>query len=358
MRSAFVTAVTAAALLVAAPAVADDAEPCTGTPAQCGKRAFLAGVKAYKAGDFALATRRFNEAYDAKPHPVVLFNLALAEAKSEKYVAATEHFAAVAADAQTPKALRPKAEAERDRAERATARVEVQATGNTVSATVDGVAMTGAPPSTRVDPGQHDVQVTVDGKPALSRRVTLARGERLTLALSHSREVVVTRGGGPTTPKRDRGTPSHGVSPVWFYAGVGATDLAVERVREFVADVQKRFEGVQKDVQTRINGFDFEPKALRKQATTAVNERVDALSKEAKARRAAIEARVNELQADAKELPTRVQHVLDENVSTVTDAYADLAKRGEVLVGRIRRQPSASRTPPISTGLCSASVPG
>ena len=129
-----------------------------------------------------------------------------------------------------------------------------------------------------------------------------------------------------------------------LYAGVGVTDLAVERVREFVADMQKRFEGVQKDVQTRINGFDFEPKALRKQATTAVNERVDALSKEAKARRAAIEARVNELQADAKELPTRVQHVLDENVTTVTDAYADLAKRGEVLVGRIRRQPSTKAT--------------
>ena len=129
-----------------------------------------------------------------------------------------------------------------------------------------------------------------------------------------------------------------------FYAGVGVTDLAVERVRELVADMQKRFEGVQKDVQTRINGFEFEPKALRKQATTAVNERVDALSKEAKARRAAIEARVNELQADAKELPTRVQHVLDENVSTVTDAYADLAKRGEVLVGRIRRQPSTKAT--------------
>ncbi|MCA9592082.1 MAG: hypothetical protein KC776_02200 [Myxococcales bacterium] len=248
MRSAFVTAVTAAALLVAAPAVADDAEPCTGTPAQCGKRAFLAGVKAYKAGDFALATRRFNEAYDAKPHPVVLFNLALAEAKSEKYVAATEHFAAVAADAQTPKALRPKAEAERDRAERATARVEVQATGNTVSATVDGVAMTGAPPSTRVDPGQHDVQVTVDGKPALSRRVTLARGERLTLALSHSREVVVTRGGGPTTPKRDRGTPSHGVSPVWFYAGVGATAVLGGVTVWSALDTKSAFDDYERDL--------------------------------------------------------------------------------------------------------------
>ena len=114
-----------------------------------------------------------------------------------------------------------------------------------------------------------------------------------------------------------------------IYAGVGVTDLAVELVREYVADVQKRFAGVQKDVQARINDLDFEPKALREQAVTVVNASVDAIAKDAKARRAAIEARVSELQA-----------ALNENVASVGDTYADLAKRGEVLVGRIRNQES------------------
>lgn len=118
-----------------------------------------------------------------------------------------------------------------------------------------------------------------------------------------------------------------------IYAGVGVTDLVVEFVREAVADVQKTFAGVQKDVSTRITDFELEPKALREQAVTAVNARVDALSKDAKARRAAIEARVAELQS-----------ALNENVATVGDAYTDLAKRGETLVERIRKQQSSKAT--------------
>jgi hypothetical protein len=129
-----------------------------------------------------------------------------------------------------------------------------------------------------------------------------------------------------------------------IYAGVGVTDLAVGFVRDYVADVQKRFVGVQKDVQTRVSTLDFEPKALRDQAVTLVGAQIDALSREAKARRAAIEARVSELQSDAQALPTRVQTVVNENVATAAEAYADLAQRGETLVERIRRQQSTKAT--------------
>lgn len=129
-----------------------------------------------------------------------------------------------------------------------------------------------------------------------------------------------------------------------LYAGVGVTDLAVEYVREYVTDMQKRFADAQKDVQARVDKLDLEPKALRKQAATVFNERVDALTKDAKARRAAIEARVEELRADAKEIPTRVQHLIDENMESVNETYADLAKRGETLIDRIRRQQSTKKT--------------
>lgn len=118
-----------------------------------------------------------------------------------------------------------------------------------------------------------------------------------------------------------------------LYAGVGITDLAVEYVREYVADVQKKLVGYQKTV----TELDFEPKALRDQAVTVVNSRVEALSKDAKARRAAVEARIAELQADAQE---NVVTLTD----TVTDTYGDLAKRGEVLVSRIRKQESTKAT--------------
>lgn len=125
-----------------------------------------------------------------------------------------------------------------------------------------------------------------------------------------------------------------------LYAGAGVADLAVEAVRDYVADVQKKLV----DVQKSVTEFDFEPKALRDQAVTVVNARVDALSKDAKARRTAIEARVAELQGEALTLPTKVQGFVDDNVATATSAYGDLAKRGEVLVARIRRQESTKAT--------------
>jgi heparin binding hemagglutinin HbhA len=118
-----------------------------------------------------------------------------------------------------------------------------------------------------------------------------------------------------------------------LYAGAGVADLAVETVREYVADVQKRFAAI-----------DLNPEALREQARSVVNERVDALAKDAKSRRSAIEARVAELQGEAKVLPTKVQGFVDDNVATATSAYGDLAKRGEVLVTRIRRQESTAAT--------------
>ncbi|WP_193614568.1 hypothetical protein [Nocardioides lijunqiniae] len=129
-----------------------------------------------------------------------------------------------------------------------------------------------------------------------------------------------------------------------LYAGVGATDLAVEVVRDYVADVRKVLAGYQKDVQKTVTSLDLEPKALRDQALTVVNARVEALSKDARARRAAVEARVEALQADALALPTKVQSALNDNVTTVTGTYADLAQRGEKLVSRVRKQESTKAT--------------
>lgn len=96
-----------------------------------------------------------------------------------------------------------------------------------------------------------------------------------------------------------------------FYAYVGVTDLAVEAVREYVADVQ-----------AKVSGRDLQPKTLRDQAVTVVSTRVDALSK------------------DAKAVPAKVQTIVDDNVAALGDTYGDLVKRGESLVGRIRRQQS------------------
>ena len=123
-----------------------------------------------------------------------------------------------------------------------------------------------------------------------------------------------------------------------LHAGVGAADLAFETVKEYVAEAQKRFGGVQKDAQKALTSaqksvkdFEFQPKALRSQATTVLNARVGELSKDAKARRTAIEKRVAGLQGDA------------------TETYEGLAKRGETVVKRFRKQTSSVADPgPVS----------
>jgi hypothetical protein len=116
-----------------------------------------------------------------------------------------------------------------------------------------------------------------------------------------------------------------------FHAGVGVTDLAVEVVRDYAAEAQKRAQERLAALQQSVITFD--PKTLRDQA-----------AQDAKARRTAVEKRVAELRSEAGAVPSRVQQAIDTNVSTATktatETYGDLVKRGEVLVGRIRRQQS------------------
>ena len=112
-----------------------------------------------------------------------------------------------------------------------------------------------------------------------------------------------------------------------LFAGVGVTDRVVEAVRDYVTDLQKRALEVQKSV------ADFQVETLTKN-----------LGKDAHARRTRVEKRVAELQAEALAFPTRLQKLVDEQVATAGDTYAELVKRGESLVGRIRRQQSTQET--------------
>ncbi len=128
-----------------------------------------------------------------------------------------------------------------------------------------------------------------------------------------------------------------------LYAGVGAGDLAVTAVKEYVADVQKKLTGVQKDATAKVADVqktvtEFDAKKVR---ATALEQ--------AKARRAAIEARVAELQAEAKALPTKSQTVALDYVETVTGTYAELAKRGEAVVRGTKLPSSASVEVKVNT---------
>ncbi len=120
-----------------------------------------------------------------------------------------------------------------------------------------------------------------------------------------------------------------------LYAGIGVTDRAVEVVRDYVAGAQKVAQQRAADVRKSVTTF--EPRSFGQTVGKQ-------LTKDAQARRTAVEKRVADLQAEALAVPSRVQQAIDANVATATETYADLVKRGESLVGRIRRQKSTKDT--------------
>jgi predicted transcriptional regulator len=104
-----------------------------------------------------------------------------------------------------------------------------------------------------------------------------------------------------------------------FYAAVGVTDRAVELARTAAGDVQGR-----------VAKVDLQPQALTKAAQDA---------------QARLAARVADLEKGARELPGRVDALvnaylaeLNQTVDTINQRYVDLAVRGNQLVARIRRQ--------------------
>ena len=81
-----------------------------------------------------------------------------------------------------------------------------------------------------------------------------------------------------------------------------------------------------------------ERKEYERTATTVVNARVEELSKDAKARREAVEKRVAELQAEA-------QKFVASNVESASGTFESLAERGEKVVKRVRKETAAVTDP-------------
>ena len=107
-----------------------------------------------------------------------------------------------------------------------------------------------------------------------------------------------------------------------LYAGVGVTDRAVEAVRGSLALGTKRINDAQQDVRELD---------------------LDTVTREAKARRARVEARITELQKSVQSVPSRIQARIQAELSERELTYGQLVDRGETLVERIRRQDSTQQ---------------
>lgn len=107
-----------------------------------------------------------------------------------------------------------------------------------------------------------------------------------------------------------------------LFAVAGASEAALDYARAYLIETQERLARVE-----------FEPKAAR----SAVNARVDEISRDAKKAQARFEKRVNELQKDAKSFPGKVQVQFLAALTELVNSYVELADRGEKFVAAIRK---------------------
>lgn len=238
--------------------------PCLGSTAlaqsqdcstsACGKERFKAGVEAYQAGDYASAISNFRAALAVKRHPSILLNLGLAEIRSGALLAGIGHLKEVEADAQATSDMRKSARDERLKAETRTAWLQLDA-GDGVSLEIDGQAAETGERGTQLDPGKHQIKLTRGGV-VLERQIELSAGETLRVSLDRARELVLVMPGeqdrAPTKdPEPESPKP---LSPIWFYAGLGAT-LVVGGVATWSAlDTQSSHDAYEKDLPTLTQG--------------------------------------------------------------------------------------------------------
>ncbi|WP_344041312.1 hypothetical protein [Nocardioides panacihumi] len=142
--------------------------------------------------------------------------------------------------------------------------------------------------------------------------------------------------------------------PKPVYAGAAVAGMAVEAVKEYVDTLTALAQTRRAAVTARVYGYQkqvagFEPKSFADSVQGKATARVESLTAEAKARRAKVEARVGELQVDALALPDKVTSFYKETATEALGTYEDLAKRGEVLVARLRGEtpaaPAATKAP-------------
>jgi hypothetical protein len=224
--------------VLATPALAEEpaANPCPEQDATaCGRRHFEAGTQLFEKGDFAGAAAAFQLALSERPHPVIRFNLALSFMRLGRPSAAVEQLNLVQTDPATDGDLRGRAEREQRTANQSLSRVTFRLADPTrESVELDGaIVKLGSSNELAVDPGTHHVRVSSGGAVVLDQELELAPGERVELRVgerSRRIDVVVVPDARPPQPIEKplppppRPPPPRArLSPVWFYAGAGAT---------------------------------------------------------------------------------------------------------------------------------------
>lgn len=223
----------------------------------CGRLHFEKGTQLFQRADFAAAAAEFQAALAQRAHPVIRFNLALSLARLGRARAALEQLRLVRADPTTDKQLRERAEREQRRSEQTLARVMIRlADPGRERVELDGVPIAvPVPDELALDPGNHRVRVVSGNAVVLDQELDLAPGERVELHVGErSRRIdVVVVSDAPASPAGGP-RPAHpgharqGLSPAWFYSGLGTTAALAGLAVWSGLDTRNAFDHYQRDL--------------------------------------------------------------------------------------------------------------
>lgn len=153
---------------------------------------FHEGMAFVQAGQYEQARLAFQQAYAISKDPTTLWNLALAEMKTNRPVDAIRHFRAFKRDPKANTTDLPTCDSLIQRLEAQTCRVQVQtATGAEIS--VDGERWADNAPTPGpidVGDGSHTITVTLGSKSA-TQDVTAQKGQEVTVKIDIAETVVV-----------------------------------------------------------------------------------------------------------------------------------------------------------------------
>jgi hypothetical protein len=146
------------------------------------RAAFQRGVSAFSAGKYAEALDAFTEAYRTKPNPVVLYNIAQAEAELGKAASAVAHFERYLREAKNVNPER-RADVKKEIAKLhgKESKLALDSSVNGARVLLDGTVL-GLTPLGRavpVDPGAHHLVVSREGYDDYSSDLMLPPGETI-----------------------------------------------------------------------------------------------------------------------------------------------------------------------------------
>lgn len=176
----------------------------TKTPAENARDSFAAGQKLYKQARYADAAAKFEEAYLARPHPIIQFNLGRCHEQLNdlpRALRSYKDYLRQMPDAKDKEAVSESIHGiERRLQDKGVQQVLVFAEPVDALISVDGKPLGPSPASIELPPGSHEVSVTAANHESEQRGFVLSASRSLDLSFTLKAMTVMTGSDAPIQP--------------------------------------------------------------------------------------------------------------------------------------------------------------